>query len=129
MLPWNHLDLANKFARNYDLPIFYKSAAEIASGIRFLDNSIAKSEYQLKHARRTPLPLHELLMNNISCFSSDPRDMIFSLLGLATDVDSAPELLPDYEKPEEQGYVDFVKFQSQKYGSLDIICASKHPKK
>ncbi|KAJ9638365.1 hypothetical protein H2199_007052 [Coniosporium tulheliwenetii] len=127
-LVWDRLQIATEFARAYDLPIFHRTAAERAGSGAFMDNSNWKSIYRRKMVTGAPMPISEILMNNISCFSKDPRDMIFSLLGLATDVDGAPELDPDYEKSVKQVYTDFVKFQVRKHGFLDIICASKHPK-
>jgi hypothetical protein len=131
-LPWDNLEIASRFALSYDLPIFYKTPEEIEIGDQFLQawNLMNKSRYrEAVFGDRTELRLQELLMNNISCFASDPRDMIFSLLGLATDVNDASELVIDYQKPVQQVYTDLIKFQVRKYESLDIICGSKHPKK
>jgi hypothetical protein len=130
-LPWDHLEVANEFALSYDLPIFYKTLEEIRNGDHFLQarNLMNKARYRMARLRGTGLRLQELLMNNLSCFASDPRDMIFSILGLATDVNGAPELVIDYNKPVQQVYTDLVRFQVRKYESLDIICASKLPKK
>jgi hypothetical protein len=55
--------------------------------------------------------------------------MIFSLLGIVTDVEDAPELQPDYSLSVEKVYTNFVKFNIRNYQRLDIICMSKHPKK
>jgi hypothetical protein len=52
--------------------------------------------------------------------------MIFSLLGIVTDVEDAPELRPDYSLSVETVYTNFVKFNVRKYQCLDIICKSKH---
>jgi hypothetical protein len=130
-LPWDGLEIASEFALSYGLPIFYKTPEEIAKGDQFLQawNLMNKARYRMARLRRTELRLQELLMNNVSCFVSEPRDMIFSLLGLATDVNDASELVIDYQKPVQQVYTDLVKFQVRKHESLDIICASKHPKK
>ena len=130
-LPWDNLRIASEFALSYDLPIFYKTPEEIAKGDQFLQawNLMYKARYREALGDGTELRLQELLMNNMSCFASDPRDMIFSLLGLATDVNDASELVIDYQKPVQQVYTDLIKFQVRKYESLDIICASKHPQK
>jgi hypothetical protein len=129
-LAWDNLQIATRFALSYDLPIFYKTPEEIAKGDHFLQawNLMRKARYREALGDGTGLPLQELLTNNISCFASDPRDMIFSLLGLATDVNDASELVIDYQKPVQKVYTDLIKFQVRKYESLDIICASKHPK-
>lgn len=130
-LPWDHLEIANDIGFAYDLPIFYKTPEEIARGDIFSQsrNLMTKARYRRARAQGTGLRLQELLINNVSCFAKDPRDMIFSVLGLATDVTDAAELTVDYQKPVEQVYTDLVKFQVRKYESLDIICASKCPKK
>jgi hypothetical protein len=122
---WDSLVRADKFARDNDLHIYYTTKEELEQGGGFLPNSQWKNEYRIRRAIGTPIRLSELLVNNLHCHATDPRDMIFALTGLATDVGDAPEMLPDYSKKVRQVYIDVVKFHIQKYNSLDIICLSR----
>jgi hypothetical protein len=67
---------------------------------------------------------------DLSTFSqtTDHRDAIYALLGLANDLVSAnraedpPVVIPSYEKPVLDVFADFVLHCCQQSGSLDIIC-------
>jgi hypothetical protein len=126
--PWNMLVVAVQFARDHNMQIFHKTATERAKN-NFQENLKWKAEYRYKHARGMSLPLTELLINNISCYATNPRDMIFALQGLATDTADAPEIQPSYDQSVKDVYTGLVKFHIRKYNTLDIICASKHPKR
>lgn len=86
-------------------------------------------EYRMRKQQDRPILLQELLENNVSCEASDPRDMAFSLFGLATDTEGAPELVVDYQMPVEEVYANVVKFVVRVSKSLDMICHSAHPKR
>lgn len=103
-----------------------------------------KADYQwrVETRRRAPdqqtsvleLPILELLLNNISCEATDSRDMIYSLLGLATDITSAATkssgktFVCSYEEttPTEHVYTDFVKTHIETHQSLDILTFNKN---
>jgi hypothetical protein len=85
--------------------------------------------YRMRRQQDEPLLLPELLENNVSSEASNPRDMVFALVGLATDTNSAPELVIDYNMPVEDVYTNVVKFHIRQYKSLDMICHSAHPRK
>jgi hypothetical protein len=85
---WTQLELANEFAQLNNVPVYIHTEEEKARGDLFLPNVRFKSEYRKRLRTGQPLPMLELLMNNISCSATNPRDMIFSLLGLATDIES-----------------------------------------
>ncbi|KAH8591907.1 heterokaryon incompatibility protein-domain-containing protein [Bisporella sp. PMI_857] len=86
-------------------------------------------QYRMRKQEGNPILLQELLENNVSCEASDPRDMVFSLFGLATNTGGAPELTVDYGLPVEEVYLNIVKFHIREYESLDMICHGAHPKR
>ena len=51
--------------------------------------------------------------------ASDPRDKIYGLLGLATDVF---DIVPDYTKPVAQVYAEFFEAYVNAKQDLDLIC-------
>lgn len=130
-IPWEKLVFAETFARSHDIRILFKTQEEQqARGDCFFTNIDRRALYRSNRACQSPRPmiLSELLMNNVRCSSKDPRDMIYSLLGLATDVQDAPELQSDYSKPVPQVYTDLIRFCIRVYQSLDILSMSRHPK-
>jgi len=70
-----------------------------------------------------PLPMSHLVAWNREAYATDPRDMIFGLLGLATDA-SASLLDPNYEATNT--YLDvfrnLVEHSVRSNKSLDLIC-------
>jgi hypothetical protein len=125
VLAFEKLAFGTMIAFNHDLNVFYGSE----DGFTNNWNVTRKQEYRLKRVRGQDMPLHELLANNISSSATDPRDIIYSLLGLATDVKDAAELIPDYDATVEQLYTNLVKFHVRKYNTIDLICVSRNPKK
>ncbi|KAH7372044.1 heterokaryon incompatibility protein-domain-containing protein [Cadophora sp. MPI-SDFR-AT-0126] len=86
-------------------------------------------QYRMRKQRGEPILLQELLENSVAGEASNPRDMVFSLFGLATDTEGVPELVVDYQMPVEEVYANVVKFHVREYKSLDMICRSAHPKR
>jgi hypothetical protein len=126
MMMFQKLAIGTEYAFKNELRIFQGNE----DGSTNLWSVTYRQGYRMRRAKGEILRLQELLMNSIPCFATDPRDMIFSLLGLATDVEDAEELSPDYSRSMsvEQVYTNVVKFQVRKYKCLDIICLSRHPK-
>lgn len=54
------------------------------------------------------------------CEATDPRDRIYSVLGLADDFETVDQ--PDYDRSIREVYIDFVTSFVQVYQSLDIVC-------
>lgn len=81
---------------------------------------------RLREARSTgdKVDLLPLMISYRNTNSSDPRDKIYGLWGLADD---ARILIsqPDYATPVRQIYASFVETYVQKYRRLDIICAAQ----
>jgi hypothetical protein len=71
--------------------------------------------------------LLDLLLQHRHCGSSDPRDKVFALCGLAND--SGPNRLdvkPDYRRNKVETYTDVAKSILLKYRNLDLLSVP-HP--
>jgi len=53
---------------------------------------------------------------------SDLRDIIYALIPLAKDVHDSKEWLPDYSKPYQQVWEQYVSYVIRDTGSLNLIC-------
>lgn len=73
-----------------------------------------------------PQSLLTLLIRHRQCLSSDPRDKIFSLCGLANDSDVV-EL--DYQKSAEEVYLDTTIALIQRDQTLEVVTAAGLPPK
>jgi len=56
--------------------------------------------------------------------ASDPREKLYALLGMASDV-SFDDLPPDYAQPVEAVFRNLVSFMINARGSLDIISSGR----
>jgi hypothetical protein len=81
-----------------------------------------------------PLNIETLVTEFIRFQVSEPRDIIYSLLSLASDgplsktgKESSASLIPDYTKPILQVYVDFIHHCVQSSQSLNVICRTWAP--
>ncbi|KAM0546750.1 hypothetical protein ACHAPJ_010678 [Fusarium lateritium] len=68
------------------------------------------------------MPLVHLLRSTQDYQATDPRDKLYALLGMTSDV-SAEDLTPDYTKPVHKVFEDLVAFMTVQRQSLDIICS------
>lgn len=71
------------------------------------------------------LSLEDLVELGTSFETTDPRDSIYALLGLARDSELAelrPTVKPDYTKPNLNVFADFILHCCSASGSLDIVC-------
>ncbi|KPM41988.1 hypothetical protein AK830_g4599 [Neonectria ditissima] len=71
------------------------------------------------------IPLARLLQDTRDYQASDPRDKLYALLGITSDVTTA-ELIPDYAKPVERVFEDLVKFVAMQQDNLDILSSGRH---
>lgn len=55
--------------------------------------------------------------------ASDPRDKLYALLGLSSDV-STDDFPPDYSKPVQRVWEDLVKFMALQRNRLDIVSSA-----
>ncbi|RDW60748.1 hypothetical protein BP6252_12131 [Coleophoma cylindrospora] len=67
--------------------------------------------------------LINLLRDNWTALATDPRDKIYSLLGLATDCQD-PLLKADYSVSQFDTYVTTMEYLLHNHGSLDLIAYS-----
>ena len=72
--------------------------------------------------KERPRELMQLLRIFRECKTSDPRDKIYSLLGVAEDLDSAAPK-PDYHQSEEDVFSSYARYliQHQHQANLDIL--------
>ncbi|KFY34036.1 hypothetical protein V495_08222 [Pseudogymnoascus sp. VKM F-4514 (FW-929)] len=80
---------------------------------------LTKMSLAWKDGRRQPL--RDLIRECRYRKATDPRDKIFSLLGLMGDP-MTDYLRPDYTKPLGQVYADATRHFLQQYKTLDVIC-------
>lgn len=71
--------------------------------------------------------LHILLDNTKIHKATDPRDKIYGILGLSSDFCSGG-ILPRYDYPVQEVFLDVVKAHFRKYDCLDILdqCYAEH---
>jgi hypothetical protein len=72
--------------------------------------------------------LLELLNQHRDCEATNPRDKLYGILGLAGDVEDI-SIMPDYTATPENIFIDLFKKHVTATGSLDMICACRHPRK
>ncbi|CZR66519.1 uncharacterized protein PAC_16420 [Phialocephala subalpina] len=72
-------------------------------------------------------PLIRLLHQSFNLLCTNPRDKIYGVLGLATDIRPG-ELLPDYSLSCQEVYHAATIFCVNKYKSLEVLCQVRHPK-
>jgi hypothetical protein len=87
---WTSLELAAAHALDVHPQIFSHTQEEVESGDMYYPNVRWKASYRRRLGEGQQLRILEMMANNVSCAAKDPRDMIYSLLGLATDIKSVP---------------------------------------
>ncbi|KAH7394379.1 heterokaryon incompatibility protein-domain-containing protein [Pyrenochaeta sp. MPI-SDFR-AT-0127] len=134
---WKKLEAAGVWAQILETPAYVHTNAEIARGDVFLPNVRFKRAYRMNLQVQRPIPILELLLNNAPCKATDARDMVFSLIWLATDVEAIGvqdreqynglsvnekrQVLLDYDRSPEQVYIDLVHVLANTHNSLDIL--------
>ncbi|KAF4448985.1 HET-domain-containing protein [Fusarium austroafricanum] len=66
-------------------------------------------------------PLVRLLQSTQDYQATDPRDKLYALLGMASDI-SAEDFVPDYSKPVRQVFEELIAFMAVHRKNLDLIC-------
>jgi len=72
-------------------------------------------------------PFVNLLHQSFNLLCTNPRDKIYGVLGLASDLRPG-ELLPDYSLSCQKVYHTVTIFCIQKYSSLEVLCHVRNPK-
>lgn len=78
----------------------------------------------IKGTSRLNSTLLDVLSRFRATYSTDPRDKIYGLLGLATD---NPDIVPDYKKSVRDVYIDVARSQFNATQNLDLITQSLWP--
>ncbi|KAF2792951.1 HET-domain-containing protein [Melanomma pulvis-pyrius CBS 109.77] len=137
---WKKLESAGIWAQMLNTLAYFHTEEETARGDVYLPNVRFKRLYRIKIQTSRPMLLLELLQNNVSCKATDARDMIFSLVGIASDVEavglqeervdpnSKRQLICDYNQSPEQIYTDLVHVHASTHNSLNILAFNSHPK-
>ncbi|KAL8771407.1 MAG: hypothetical protein Q9209_003075 [Squamulea sp. 1 TL-2023] len=73
--------------------------------------------------RRRETGLLRLLTQFRHCEATDPRDKVYALLGMASDMPDDANLKPNYAKPVAEVYRDLVEFIVTKDRNLDVLRA------
>ncbi|KAI4267787.1 MAG: hypothetical protein L6R38_008099 [Xanthoria sp. 2 TBL-2021] len=74
-------------------------------------------------SRRRETGLLRLLTQFRHCEATDPRDKVYALLGIASDMPDDADLKPNYAKSVAEVYQDLVEFIVKKDRNLDILRA------
>jgi hypothetical protein len=75
-----------------------------------------------RYSHELSLPLVGTLAYTATSRVTDPRDRLYSLLGLCGPIDRGVVGQPDYESDPELVFIKFVKSFVEKHQSLDIVC-------
>jgi hypothetical protein len=102
-LSWEHLVYTTQWIRILDIGIMISESDDENP---YMPNIDSKSLYRHKlvFGGNVDLPILGLLQNATSCLASDPRDMIYSLLGLAADIKSYHPPIPSRGEKEKKGW-------------------------
>lgn len=126
---WDKILTMWEFAIDNYLHISHKNPGErYNKGLYNLPVHMEKARKEM--AEESPhIPLMWLIHSFNECLATDPRDMVYGLLGLATD-DTGKAIEVDYRKPAAQVYIETAdSIITNGVGRLDILCSNKLPKK
>jgi len=131
---WERLLYTMQWMSMMQMDVANPTPEDVAEGNIFFPNIMFKSKYRWMLANDQTIPILELLENAASCLATDPRDMIFSLLGLTLDIQSSPtvnsehKVVCDYKRSVQEVYIDFAKVHIHTHNSLEVITASRYYK-
>jgi Heterokaryon incompatibility protein (HET) len=83
----------------------------------------ARDQFQKKHST---MSLSFLLRNAMTMRSTDPRDKVYALLGIAREEDRQA-LIPDYDRPVDQVLIDTMTYVMLNEGGPNILSFVKSP--
>jgi hypothetical protein len=103
-----------------ELPGYHQVQVQGASQfVRTISRCFHRDE--LGNARQPALSLETLVFELSGAKASDPRDKIYALLAIASDIDPlTPVVEPDYTKSSDLVYLDFYRFNLRSSG-LDSV--------
>ena len=112
-MPWDHLVAAERVLAKHHLT----SAVDIDPG-----PITAMQAYRNATVNGERPSLLELMYSSRSNQSTDPRDKVYGLLGIAADIE-AHEIDPDYALSVEDIYRNLALFYIRKENNLDVLSA------
>lgn len=98
-------------------PTFHRFEACIKSTMQLRK---IRTEQEYADLRTGNFQLYSLVRNARLRNATDPRDKIYSMLGLASDIDTHP-FIPDYSLPVGRAYADFTRRYIQQNGNLSCL--------
>jgi hypothetical protein len=72
-------------------------------------------------------PLLDILRQTYNLQCTDPRDKLYGILSLSSDIREG-ELVPDYGRSCQEVYIEVAKLCIHKYHSLAVLCCVRNPK-
>lgn len=101
-------------------PLLQASPDETAKYRRSIQRAFSRQQF----ACQAPQKMNDLLLRHRGLNASDPRDNVYALLGLASDM-STSKFLPDYSKSTGEVYKHLTREIVKRHNNLTIICASQ----
>jgi hypothetical protein len=128
---WERLHYTVQWITLFQMDVL-NASAELVKENPFFPNITFKALYRWKLEHGEAIGVLDLLENASSCLAKDPRDMIFSVLGLASDIEALPtinsehKLVCNYERSVQEVYTGFAKIHIHTHNSLDVITFSRN---
>jgi hypothetical protein len=133
---WEHLVQVTQTIRGIDIDRLKPEADGSEDQNPYLPNINFKAQYRHKlvFGGDLELPILSVLQNASSCLATDPRDMIYGLLGMAADIKTSEtpndenRLVVDYKRQSVADvYVDFatIHMLTHDKNPLDVITFSR----
>ncbi|KAK3936733.1 hypothetical protein QBC46DRAFT_394344 [Diplogelasinospora grovesii] len=101
----------------------------------FYNAALARSQRRAMGLMGAPTLL-EALCTQRPANATDPRDKVYSLLGVVKDnivglgqLPAGPDVVIDYSRATAKVYKDVVRHIIKKTGSLDVLCACQNPER
>ncbi len=132
---WEHLVYVSMWIRTLNIKLLCPTP-NLDDPNPYLPNINFKAMYRYKKVFNgaVDLPILEVLQNASACQASNPKDMIYALLGIATDIESSSadndqhKLVVDYKRRSvAEVYTDFAKIHihTRATNPLDVITFSR----
>ncbi|KAF2147246.1 uncharacterized protein K452DRAFT_4112 [Aplosporella prunicola CBS 121167] len=104
---WEELKTAAWYIRMHSIPVNHTV------------NITSLTAYQRRYREGRNMPLLELLLFSTANGATDPRDKVYSFLGICSSIDSC-QILPDYNASTEEVYRETALMHLRR-GNLDIL--------
>ncbi|KAM3071383.1 hypothetical protein ACMFMF_007856 [Clarireedia jacksonii] len=101
-------------------PLLQAPLEEITKYKRAIERGFSRQQFACQSSQE----ISDLLLRHRGLDSSDPRDNVYALLGLASNMMTS-KFLPDYSKPLDMVYKHLTKEIVKHHNNLTIICASQ----